>query len=50
MMAISAEKRRQVKAAEHRELKKSQRVGAKVRAKVAKIGNQQKHFRDPLLQ
>lgn len=50
MLAVSAEKRRQVKAVEQRETKRSQREEAKFRAKVNKTGNQQKHFRDPLLQ
>lgn len=50
MLAVSTDKRRQVKAAEKRETKRSQRGDARFRSKVDKIGNQQKHFRDPLLQ
>lgn len=50
MLAVSAVKKRQVKAVERREATKSYREEARFRAKVDKIGNQQKHFRDPLLQ
>lgn len=50
MLTASAETKRQVRAAEKRERKREQRAAAKHQWKMDAKGNQQKHYRDPLLQ
>ena len=50
MAAVGADKVRQVGAAAKREARRSHRDEARFRARVDRIGNQQKHFRDALLQ
>ena len=50
MLTVSAETKRQVRVAEKREKKREQRTAAKYQWRVDSKGNQQKHYRDPLLQ
>lgn len=50
MLAVSAETKRQVRLVEKREKKREQRLAAKHQWKVDMKGNQQKHYRDQLLQ
>jgi pre-60S factor REI1 len=50
MLTASVETKRQVRATEKREKKREQRVTAKYQWKVDAKGNQQQHYRDPLLQ
>ncbi|KAL1649498.1 pre-60S factor rei1 [Diplodia intermedia] len=50
MIGVSDIKKREVRVAEKREAKRAQRDQAKVEWQKNKKGNNQKHFRDPLLQ
>jgi pre-60S factor REI1 len=50
MLAVSDQKKREVKAVEKREQKREQRAQARVQWRVNTKGNMQKHYRDPLLQ
>ena len=50
MIGVTEAKKREVKAVEHREARRAQRELGKFQWGVEKRGNQQKHFRDPLLQ
>lgn len=50
MIGVTDAKKREVKAVEQRETRRAQRELGKFQWGVEKRGNQQKHFRDPLLQ
>jgi pre-60S factor REI1 len=50
MLAVSESKKREVKALEKRIQRTEKRSGDKMQWKLNKKGNQQKHYRDPLLQ
>ena len=50
MLAVSESKKREVKALEKRMQRMEKRGGDKMQWKLNKKGNQQKHYRDPLLQ
>jgi pre-60S factor REI1 len=50
MLAVTDQKKREVKAVEKREQKREQRAQARYQWRVNTKGNMQKHYRDPLLQ
>ena len=50
MLAVSDSKKREVQAIEKKEKRREHRLYAKNQWRTNKIGNSQKHYRDPLLQ